>query len=65
MEEDEKEWAVKYKEKKGRARLVRELGIPPPHAQKKNPGPKQACNGIKRHEAEPGNGQKIKVQAQS
>lgn len=66
MEEDEKEWAVKWKEKKeGRARLVRELGIPPPHAQKKKPGPRQACNGIKRQEAEPGIGKKTKVQAQS
>lgn len=51
--------------KEGRARLVRELGIPPPHAQKKKPGPRQAYNGIKRHKAEPGNGKKVKFQAQS
>lgn len=55
---------VERKERRTSSIGQRAWHSPSPRA-KKNPGPRQAYNGIKRHKAEPGNGQKIKVQAQS
>lgn len=55
---------VERKERRTSSIGQRAWHSPSPRA-KKNPGPKQACNGIKRQEAEPGIGKKTKVQAQS
>lgn len=56
---------VERKERRTSSIGQRAWHSPSPRAKKKKPGPRQAYNGIKRQEAEPGNGQKIKVQAQS
>lgn len=55
---------VERKERRTSSIGQRAWHSPSPRAKKKT-GPRQACNGIKRHEAEPGNGKKVKVQAQS